>query len=80
VGISNYLVRPRARASWRRVRRGTAWPVSSCSAAEAPFLLPFSLPDGDGLEAEKAGRIAFLADSLPEAGRTTAGRRSEEKS
>ena len=36
-----------------------AWSVSSCSAAVAPFLLlPFSLPDGDGFVAEKAGRIA----------------------
>lgn len=71
VGTSNYLVRPRASASWRRVRWGRAWPVSSCSAAEAAFLLPFSLPGGDGLEAEKAGRIA----SLPEPG----GRQQEKR-
>jgi len=47
--------------------------VSSCSPAEAPFLLPFSLPDGDGLEAEKAGRIASLL------GEPGGSRRSEGK-
>lgn len=48
--------------------------MSSCSPAEAPFLLPFSLPDGDGLEAEKAGRIASLL------GEPGGSRRSQGKS